>query len=165
MRAGCGPARNGNFLAGGKPMGLFDEIRWDAALPDGHPPDSRLFQTKSLDSCLDYYVVTAEGRLLLAGNGFEDDADLANAEISPGIDVEFHGDMRLVSAEADREYLARFTHGTLEWIRPLADGEPWTTVGAAHVKFARRSDAKIGRGIEQLERVPPSPMAASRDAT
>ncbi len=135
-------------------MGLFDEIRWDAALPEGHPPDSRLFQTKSLDSpCLDRYVVTAEGRLLLAGNGFEDDADLANAEISQGIDVEFHGDMRLVSAEGDREYLARFTHGALEWIRPLAEGEPWTAVAAARVKFARsRSNAEIGRGIEQLER-------------
>ncbi len=82
-------------------MGLFDEIRWDAVLPKGHPPDSRLFQTKSLDyPCLDHYVVTPEGRLLLVGNGFEDGADLADAEISSGgIDVEFNGDMRLLSAE------------------------------------------------------------------
>jgi hypothetical protein len=131
-------------------MGLYDEIRWDAALPEGHPPDSRLFQTKSLDPCMDHYVVTPEGRLLLAGNGFEDGADLPDTEISQGIDVEFHGDLRLSSG--DREYLARFTHGTLEWIRPLADGDPWTTVAAAHVKFLRaRSSAKIGRGIDQLE--------------
>jgi hypothetical protein len=116
-------------------MGLFDEIRWDAPLPEGHPPDSRLFQTKSLDPCMDYYVVTPEGRLLLVGSGFEDGADLAGKEISQGIDVEFHGDMRLLSAEGYREYLARFTHGTLEWIRPLADGEPWTTVAAAGVKL------------------------------
>jgi len=135
-------------------MGLYDEIRWDAALPKGHPPDSRLFQTKSLDDpCLDHYVVTPEGRLLLVGNGFEDGADLADTEISQGIDVEFHGDMRLLSAEGQREYLARFTHGALEWIRPLAGGEPWTTVAAAHVKFARaRSNAKIRQGAEQLER-------------
>ena len=53
-------------------MGLFDEIRWDAALPEGHPPDSRLFQTKSLDPCLDHYVVTPEGRLLLVGVGFDE---------------------------------------------------------------------------------------------
>ena len=122
-------------------MGLYDEIRWDAALPKGHPPDSRLFQTKSLDSpCLDRYVVTPEGRLLLVGNGIGDGVDLAAAEISQGIDVEFHGDMRLVSSEGHREYLARFTHGTLEWIRPLADGEPWTTVAAARVKFVRVRD-------------------------
>ena len=134
-------------------MGLYDEIRWDAALPAGHPPESRIFQTKSLDQpCLDHYVVTAEGRLLLAGNGFEDDGDVADAEISQGIDVEFHGDMRLVSAEGQRDYLARFTHGTLEWIRPVADGEPWSAVAAARLKFVRcRSNAKIGRGIEQLE--------------
>jgi len=128
-------------------MGLFDEIRWDAPLPEGHPPDSRLFQTKSLDPCMDYYVVTPEGRLLLVGSGFEDGADLADREISQGIDVEFHGDMRLLSAEGYREYLARFTHGTLEWIRPLADGEPWSTVAAASVKFAHsRSNAKIAGG-------------------
>jgi hypothetical protein len=105
-------------------MGLFDEIRWDAALPEGHPPDSRLFQTKSLDPCLEHYVVTPEGRLLLVGNGFEDGEDSEK-----GIDVEFHGDMRLLSVDGDREYLARFTHGTLEWIRPLAEGEPWSARG------------------------------------
>jgi hypothetical protein len=42
-------------------MGLFDEIRWDAALPEGHPPDDRIFQTKSLDPCLDQFVVSPEG--------------------------------------------------------------------------------------------------------
>jgi hypothetical protein len=134
-------------------MGFYDEIRWDAVLPAGHPPGSRLFQTKSLNPCLDHYVVTAEGRLLLTGNGFEDYADVADAGTSRGIDVEFHGDIRLLSAEGQREYLARLTHGTLEWIRPLADGEPWNAVAAARVKFVRcRSNAKIGRGIEQLER-------------
>jgi hypothetical protein len=131
-----------------KSMGLFDEIRWDAALPVGHPPDSNLFQTKSLDDpCLDHYVVTTHGRLLLVGGGFGDSVELADAEISQGVDVEFHGDMRLVSAKGYREYLARFTHGTLEWIRPLTDGEPWSTVAAAHVKFERaRSDATTGPG-------------------
>jgi hypothetical protein len=76
--------------------------------------------------------------LLLAGNGFEDGVDLADAEISQGIDVEFHGDIRLVSSEGHREYLARFTHGTLEWIRPLAEGEAWTTVAASRVKVQQK---------------------------
>jgi hypothetical protein len=132
-------------------MGLFDEIRWDAALPEGHPFDDHIFQTKSLDPCLEHYLVTPEGRLHLVGNGWEDE-DLEHAPGLKGVDVEFHGDIRLVSVKRHREYLARFTHGTLEWIRPLADGEPWTTVAAARVKFVRgRSNAKIGRGIEQLE--------------
>jgi len=130
-------------------MSLYDEIRWDAALPEGHPAESRLFQTKSLDCpSWDYYVVTPQGRLLLVGNGFEDDRNLsAETDISKGIEVEFHGDMRLSSARGRGEYVARFTHGTLEWIRLLADGEPWTAVGAAHVKyFEARSRARIERG-------------------
>jgi hypothetical protein len=132
-------------------MGLFDEIRWDAALPEDHPPESRLFQTKSLDDpCLDHYIVTPEGRLLLVGGGFYDGADLADAEISQGVDVEFHGDMRLLAVKGHQEYLARFTHGALEWIRPLTDGEPWTSVAAARMKFARaRPDANVGE--EKLE--------------
>jgi len=129
-------------------MGLFDEIRWDAVLPEGHPPDSRLFQTKSLDPCLDHYVVTPEGRLFLVGGGFEHAADLVDAQVSQGgIDVEFHGDMRLLSTQGEWEYLARFTHGTLEWIRPLAEGEPWSAVDAARVKFERtRPDTKLDEG-------------------
>jgi hypothetical protein len=40
------------------------------------------------------------------------------------IDIDFHGDIRLISeqeaAGESREYVARFTHGTLEWVRPMA---------------------------------------------
>lgn len=123
-------------------MGMFDEIRWEATLPAGHPEDSRLFQTKSLDPCLEHYVVTREGRLLMVGNGWQEEAD---SDRERGIDVEFHGDMRLVSVEGQTEYIARFTHGTLEWIRPLAAEEPWSKVAAARVKFLRaQSNPKSG---------------------
>jgi hypothetical protein len=122
-------------------MGLYDEIWWEAELPAGHPPDNRLFQTKSLDPCLDRYVVTLEGRLRLVGNGFQDDAAFAGAR--PGqeaIDVDFHGDLRLVSSVPDYEvYSARFTHGTVEWIRPSADG-PSSPLAAAKQKFLSERD-------------------------
>ena len=36
-------------------MGLYDEIRWEAALPEGHPPEDRIFQTKSLDRSLEHF--------------------------------------------------------------------------------------------------------------
>jgi len=116
-------------------MGLYDEIRWEAALPEGHPPDDRIFQTKSLDPCLDYFLVTPEGRLFLVGSGWQDD-DLEHAQNLRGVDVEFHGDVRLLSTKSHREYLVRFTHGTLEWMRPLAEGEPSDAIGLARVKFA-----------------------------
>jgi len=119
-------------------MGMYDEIRWEATLPAGHPTDSRLFQTKSLDPCLEHYVVTREGRLFLVGNGLQDDADWDKDQ---GMDVEFHGDMSLVSMDGNIEYLARFTHGTLEWIRPFAANEPWSKSAAARMKFARRREA------------------------
>ena len=88
----------------------------------GPPAGQQAVPTKCLDyPSWDYYVVTPEGRLLLVGNGWDDDAGLsAETDISRAIDVEFHGDMRLVSMEGHRQYLARFTHGVLEWIRPLA---------------------------------------------
>lgn len=119
-------------------MGMFDEIRWDAALAVGQANDDRIFQTKSLERCWDHYVVSPEGRLLLVGNGWEDEEDLSEAtDISRAIDVDFHGDLRLLSVKSHRHYLARFTHGALEWVRPVADGDPWTKVAAAQMK--RRS--------------------------
>jgi hypothetical protein len=122
-------------------MGLYDEIRWDAALPECHPPDDRIFQTKSLHPCLDQFLVSPQGRLLLVGNGFEDD-DLERAENLQGVEVDFHGDMLLLSVKSSREYLARFTHGALEWIRPLAESEAYDPVALARQKLvASRSMA------------------------
>ena len=103
-------------------MGMYDELWWEADVPVGHPPDSRLFQTKSFDCCLDRYVVTEAGRLCLVGNGWQDDGPFQPESSRRRIDVEFHGDMRLVPVGGpDGDYIARFTHGTLEWIRPSAD--------------------------------------------
>jgi hypothetical protein len=105
-------------------MGMYDEVWWEAELPAEHPPTSRLFQTKSLHRCLDRYVVTREGRFCLVGNDWQDDAPFEGQHSAQGIiDVDFHGDIRLVSAAAGKyeEYIVRFTHGTLEWIRPMAD--------------------------------------------
>jgi hypothetical protein len=104
-------------------MGMYDEVWWDAELPTGHPPAGRLFQTKSFDRCLDRYIVTAQGRLCLVGNGWQDDGPFVGTQDREGgVDVDFHGDMRLTSMDGKQEqYVARFTHGTLEWIRPMAD--------------------------------------------
>lgn len=132
-------------------MGLYDEIRWEAPLPEGHPADDRIFQTKSLHPCLEHFLVTAEGRLLLVGSGWQDE-DLERAQSLrleslrlQGVDVEFHGDMRLVSVKGHREYLARFTHGTLDWVKPLANDEPYDPVALARLKFApSRSETRDG---------------------
>jgi hypothetical protein len=101
-------------------MGMYDEIWFDAELPDV-PSACRRFQTKSLDCCLDRYTVTKAGRLCLTGNVMLDDEPVVGAQgETEDVDLDFHGDIRLLSTEGDGgEYVARFTHGTLEWIRPM----------------------------------------------
>lgn len=44
-------------------MGMFDELRVEARLPDPEYQD-RTWQTKSLDCCLINYVITPAGRLI-----------------------------------------------------------------------------------------------------
>ena len=115
--------------------------------PRGIHPRTYIFQTKSLDPCLDHYLVTPEGRLLLVGSGWQDD-DLEHAQNLKGVDVQFHGDMRLLSVKCHREYMARFTHGALEWIKPLAAGEPYDPLALARQKKleasrSQRSEAPV----------------------
>jgi hypothetical protein len=81
--------------------------------------------------------------LLLVGNGWHDDPQFESSEGRPPVDVDFHGDIRLVSDDGCRQYMVRFTHGTLEWVRPLADGEPWNTVAIAWMKFKRSPEDNL----------------------
>lgn len=46
-------------------MGMFDEIRCDAPLPDGHDAAGDWFQSKSFpDCCMCRYRITEGGRLI-----------------------------------------------------------------------------------------------------
>jgi hypothetical protein len=88
-------------------VGMMDEIRWDAALPADHPPGSRLFRTDSFGQpCDDHYVVTLSGRLLLVGSGWRDDPQFEDSEGRTPIYVDFHGDIRLLSDDGRRHYIA-----------------------------------------------------------
>lgn len=125
-------------------MGMFDEVYFEADLPPGHPEAVRSFQTKSLSRCLDRLTVTKEGRLILHAFRYESSQearDIADdtlplmarmpllTRIPMGdIDLDFHGDIRLTSTAEGRldQYVARFTHGILEWIRP------WSEISEVH---------------------------------
>jgi hypothetical protein len=110
-------------------MGLFDDVYCEADLPPDHPESERSFQTKSLGSCLDRFTITKGGRLILHSVRYESSGErggglpLMKSVPTGDVDTEFHGDMELVARVEDRlvEYVARFTHGTLEWIRPLSE--------------------------------------------
>jgi hypothetical protein len=103
-------------------MGMYDEVWFDKEL-ENFPSKCRQFQTKSLERCLDRYSVTKAGRLCLIRNVLmEDDPVTASQPSSESVDTEFHGDIRLISDDDEHvEYVARFTHGTLEWIRPMVE--------------------------------------------
>jgi hypothetical protein len=113
---------SGAIEKGSKTVGMFDEVRIDEKLPD-FPLECRRFQTKSLDRCMCRYLVTEEGRLCLLGSVLMDDTPVPLAGQEAGmVDTDFHGDIRLVPDEGEyEEYIMRFTHGTFEWIRPMAD--------------------------------------------
>jgi hypothetical protein len=109
-------------------MGMYDEVVCECALPDGKEPSPRQFQTKNLYRLLASFTLTKEGRLVYHWVRYV-------SEETPGdglfgfrmvpveqkdIDMDFHGDIRLSGVEDDSpDYIARFTDGTLEWIRPI----------------------------------------------
>jgi hypothetical protein len=110
-------------------MGMFDDVYCEADLPPGNPESERSFQTKSLCNCLDRFTITKEGRLILHSVRYESTGErgfgmpLMKSIPVGDVDTEYHGDIQLLGRAGDClvEYVARFTHGTLEWIRPLSE--------------------------------------------
>ncbi len=110
-------------------MGTFDDIYCETDLPPGHPESARSLQTKSLFRCLNRLTITKEGRLVLHACRYEPSPAAQErpplwARVPEGdVDLQFHGDIRRTSTAESKliEYAARFTHGTLEWIRPWSE--------------------------------------------
>jgi hypothetical protein len=74
------------------------------------------------------FTITRGGRLIHHSARYVPEANPPNASLrlvpvdQQDIDMNFHGDI-LISRDTDEElqdYVVRFTHGQLEWIRPLA---------------------------------------------
>lgn len=103
-------------------MGLFDTVKCDAQLSNGDRVTACGFQTKSLGRCMDNYCITAQGRLvMIRKTGWTVEQD-----ITIDTDTEYHGDILLFGntlrqPDDGEHYVARFTHGQLEWIKPLGD--------------------------------------------
>ena len=97
-------------------MGMYDSLFCDMPLPDGYNADGKaVFQTKDLDSLLDEYRITAEGRLR-----FEKQCGLSSHWSEPH-DIEHSGIIRFYGIEGDvngddnlwvwHEYEAEFKEG------------------------------------------------------
>lgn len=97
-------------------MGMFDEVRCEAPLPDGYDSGGVWFQTKSFpDSCLCRYTLTRAGRLVDSqGNDLEPEGYL----------IFYTQDDQGTSEDRWREYRAHFEHGQLTGIVRVEVGEP-----------------------------------------
>ncbi len=126
-------------------MGMFDEIRCEYPLPDAVVQDA-LFQTKSLDSVMDHYTITRDGKLIHHKVRYEEVPEeerpyygtpeweedkivrsfgcLKRVPVGD-VEVPYHGDIYFYTTigtpGADDyewfEYQARFTEGELQWIK------------------------------------------------
>lgn len=115
-------------------MGLFDTVRCDYPLPDPRLQDAE-FQTKDLDPALEHYTITVDGRLVRQARRLS-----GRAAVDRDVEWPIHGDVLIYTNDPDRErglvdLVVRFTHGRVESIRRLAEGEsprgapppqPWT---------------------------------------
>ena len=103
-------------------MGMYDRVECRYPLPDPRLRDAE-FQTKDLECLLQTYTITEDGRLMLRAPKSGRRGKLAR-------DVEWpiHGDVRIYTSDPDRErglvdLVVRFTHGRVESIRRLKEGE------------------------------------------
>lgn len=111
-------------------MGVFDTVRCEFRLPNPLHQDLE-FQTKDLDGSLNRYTITRDGRLIRHPR---------REDTGPGRDAEWpiHGDVRICGGGAEDEerfveYVVRFTHGRVEWVRPAAEqGRPMPGPSSVH---------------------------------
>ena len=110
-------------------MSLFDSIRCDYPLPDPRVQDAE-FQTKDLGESRGRYTITKTGRLIRHRQGddlIEEASTGQSVDSQPGEDVGHHGDIRIqamLPGSGAVQYVVRFTHGTVEWIRPSLETMP-----------------------------------------
>jgi hypothetical protein len=121
-----GPTSTGSNKSGRKTaMGMYDTIVFEGDLPEGLTPSDHEFQTKSLFRIMDQFTVTKEGRLIHNTVRYVEEITQPEGirRMVPAekldVDMQFHGDIVLTSYQGDdyTDYVLRFTHGTLEWIR------------------------------------------------
>ena len=103
-------------------MGLFDTIHCKYPLPDPRL-QAEEFQTKDLECGMESYTITADGRLVRHAR-----RSGGNAALDRDVEWPLHGDIRIYTSDPDRErglvdLVVRFTHGRVESIRRLEEGE------------------------------------------
>lgn len=114
-------------------MGFSDSVTIEQEYAEYGIGKGERFQTKSLYAGMGEFTITEGGNLVEHLYRIEDDPDSRNPitgwprgkRVDMGRKViEYHGDILLHRMEPDRqpqEIVVRFTHGRLEWLRPLSE--------------------------------------------
>lgn len=104
---------------------MFDDVTCEHPLPDVRKVPGRAFQTKSLWCDMDHFTITAAGRLIFHRyQCLPPGGRIARRSHVGDEDLNYHGDLVIYGVDAGdtlAQYAVRFTHGTVEWVRPLND--------------------------------------------
>jgi hypothetical protein len=98
---------------------MFDHVMCEVPMPDGRELAKDSFQTESLECLMDLYTITAAGWLIYHKRRY---SNSRMPEPIADIDMNYHGDIEICALTDDGKlasYAVRFTHGTLEGIRPI----------------------------------------------
>lgn len=128
-------------------MGMYDYVKCEYELPCDPPEGVKQIalrgelQTKSFGCAMELYTITPEGRLMYTEyvtsvvpeeqrpywgkpeweqGGLYQARGMLDRTPLPAVDLDFHGDIHFGAMTDDHEfydYVARFTHGNLEYIR------------------------------------------------
>jgi hypothetical protein len=111
----------------------YDLVTLDKELPEYGIRRRTIFQSRSLHAGDGHFTISAEGRLVEHLGSYEPDPTRLNPLTQQPLYrrvyvgdqiIEYHGDILLYgpsSGKGSGEWVARFTHGRLEWIRSVEE--------------------------------------------
>lgn len=107
-------------------MGVSDDVTLEAGDKENAIAPGTSFDTKSLYANRASFTITRDGQLVehlfryhwKNDHGLSDNPPFQRIPMGTRI-IAYHGDILLYGAS--RRFVARFTNGRLEWIRPLDD--------------------------------------------
>lgn len=130
-------------------MGLFDTVGCEYPLPEARHQELE-FQTKGLECVMDHFTITRDGRLIRHPGGW--------SRLDRDVEWPVHGDIRIYTSDKTQdpswiEYVVRFTHGRVEWIRSLEEAR-WAP------GFTPPNGEPLSESTEKIE-----PEAEPKDST
>lgn len=105
-------------------MGYADDVILEGGYSEHGIAPETVLRSKSLYGNGSVFTITYDGRLIehLSGPAGRESPASERAAQSGTMVIDYHGDLLLDYVSADHRhhsFVARFTHGQLEWLRPV----------------------------------------------